>query len=381
MGSPVAEAPVAAAVRTLPRITGLSSRLLTVPLLRSWGAEAPENHVIVTEVRTDDGGTGHGFSWTPTIGPQAVQALLDFDVAPFITGLEANPESVWDQLWKRLHEAGGGGLTTIAMAGADLALWDLQARRAGTSVTRLLGQRQDSVEVYGSGVNLHYSIGELVAQVERWVAAGHNAVKIKVGKPDIREDMERVAAVRKVLGPHRKLMIDANQRWDLPATFRALEVLGEFGLEWLEEPLRADDLWAYRRLRQHSPVPIALGENLHNIYRFRDFIEAGAVDIIQPNIIRVGGITPFRRIVELARTHSIRVMPHLLPELSGQLALTMAEPTMVEDVEDASFEQLGVLDAPSPVQVRDSRLTLAGRPGLGFAFSGASADHQNRNSL
>jgi L-alanine-DL-glutamate epimerase-like enolase superfamily enzyme len=169
-------------------------------------------------------------------------------------------------------------------------------------------------------------------------------------------------------------MIDANQRWDLPATFRALEVLGEFDLEWLEEPLRADDLWAHRRLRKHSPVPIALGENLHNIYRFRDFIEAGAVDIIQPNIIRVGGITPFRRIVELARAHSIRVMPHLLPELSGQLALTMAEPTMVEDVEDASFEQLGVLDGPSPVQVRNSRLTLTGRPGLGFDFNRHSPD-------
>jgi L-alanine-DL-glutamate epimerase-like enolase superfamily enzyme len=366
--APVAAAPAADAARAVPRITGLSTRHLTVPLLRSWGEEAPENHVIVTEIQTDDGGAGRGFSWTPTIGPQAVKALLDFDVAPFIMGLEANPERVWDLLWKRLHEAGGGGLTTIAMAGVDLALWDLQARRAGTSVTGLLGQRQDSVEVYGSGVNLHYTLEELVAQVERWVSAGHSAVKIKVGKPDIREDADRVAAVRAVLGPGRKLMIDANQRWDLPATFRALEVLGEFGLEWLEEPLRADDLWAYRRLRKHSPVPIALGENLHNIYRFRDFIEAGAVDIIQPNIIRVGGITPFRRIVELARAHSIRVMPHLLPELSGQLALTMAEPTLVEDVEDASFEQLGVLEGPSPVQVSNSRLTLAGRPGLGFDF-------------
>ena len=165
-------------------------------------------------------------------------------------------------------------------------------------------------------------------------------------------------------------MIDANQRWDLPTTFRALDVLGEFGLEWLEEPLRADDLWAYRRLRKHSPVPIALGENLHTIYRFRDFIEAGAVDIIQPNIIRVGGITPFRRIVELARTHSIRVMPHLLPELSGQLALTMAEPTLVEDVEDASFEQLGVLDGPRPCR----SATAGSRSRAGRGWDSISAE-------
>lgn len=353
----------------VPRITGLRTRLLTVPLRRSWGQDAPENHVIVTEVQTDDGGAGHGFSWTPTIGPQAIKSLLDFDIVRFIAGLEANPETVWDLLWKRLHEAGGGGLTTIAMAGVDLALWDLQARRAATSVTALLGQRQDSVEVYGSGVNLHYSLDELVEQAQRWVAAGHRAVKVKVGKPDIREDAERLAAVRSVLGPDRKLMIDANQRWDLPTALRALEVLGEHDLEWLEEPLRADDLWAYRRLRKHSPVPIALGENLHTIYRFRDFIDAEAVDIIQPNIIRVGGITPFRRIVELARTHSIRVMPHLLPELSGQLALTLAEPTLVEDVEDAGFGQLGILEGPSPVRISDSHLTLTGTPGLGFRFS------------
>ncbi len=208
------------------RITGLTTRLITVPLLRSWGAEAPENHVIVTELTTDDGGTGHGFSWTPTIGPQAVKALLDYDIAPFILGLEANPEIVWDQLWKRLHEAGGGGLTTIAMAGVDLALWDVKARQAGTSVTGLLGQRQESVEVYGSGVNLHYTLDQLVEQARRWVAAGHNAVKIKVGKPELREDAERVAAVRQVIGPDRLLMIDANQRWDLAHTFRALEVLG-----------------------------------------------------------------------------------------------------------------------------------------------------------
>ncbi|UKA63266.1 mandelate racemase/muconate lactonizing enzyme family protein [Arthrobacter sp. FW306-04-A] len=361
-------APAVGTVPTVPCITGLSTRLLTVPLRRSWGAEAPENHVIVTELHTEDGGTGYGFSWTPTIGPQAVKALLDYDIAPFITGLPANPESVWDELWKRLHEAGGGGLTTIAMAGVDLALWDLQARQAEMSVTALLGQRQDSAEVYGSGVNLHYSLDELVAQAERWVAAGHRAVKIKVGKPDLREDAERVAAVRSVIGPDRKLMIDANQRWDLPATFRALEVLSGFGLEWLEEPLRADDLLAYRRLRKHSPVPIALGENVHTTYRFRDFIEAEAVDIIQPNIIRVGGITPFRRIVELARTNSIRVMPHLLPELSGQLALTLAEPTLVEDVEEASFEQLGILAGPSPVRFGNSRVTLADQQGLGFRF-------------
>lgn len=351
------------------KITALHTRLLTVPLRRSWGVEAPKNHIIATTVETDDGGTGHGFSWTPTIGPQAVKALLDNDIAAFAVGLPADPEPLWDALWLRLHEAGGGGLTTIAMAGLDLALWDLAARKADTSVPGLLGQRRESVEVYGSGVNLHYSLEELVAQAERWVTAGHSAVKIKVGKADIAEDVERVAAVRNVIGPDRALMIDANQRWDLPTTIRALSRLEQFNLHWLEEPLRADDLWAYKRLRKHSPVPIALGENVHTIQRFRDFIDAEAVDIIQPNIVRVGGITPFRRIVELARTNSIAVAPHLLPELSGQLALTLANAVAVEEVEDASFEQLGILRGPSPITIRNSRLYGTGRPGLGLQFA------------
>jgi L-alanine-DL-glutamate epimerase-like enolase superfamily enzyme len=355
------------------KITSLSTRLLTAPLRRSWGPEAPENHVIVTQVRTDDGGTGTGFSWTPTVGPRAVKALLDYDIAEFAVGQPALPEPLWDRLWKRLHESGGGGLTTIAMAGLDLALWDLAARQAGLPLCGLLGQRQASVEVYGSGVNLHYSLDELVDQVRRWVAAGYRGVKIKVGKPDLAEDVERVAAVRAVLGPDRRLMIDANQRWDLPTTLRALSRLQEFGLHWLEEPIRADDLSAYRRLRKHSPVPIALGENVHTIYRFRDFIDAEAVDIIQPNIVRVGGITPFRRIAELARINGIELAPHLLPELSGQLALTLEEPVAVEDVEEASFAQLGILAGTSPVQIRNSRLEATGLPGLGFSFGAGPA--------
>ncbi|MEX5237209.1 mandelate racemase/muconate lactonizing enzyme family protein [Kocuria arenosa] len=353
-------------------IAAVHTELITARLLRSWGPEAPRNHLIAVTVVADDGAAGTGFSWTPTIGARAVQALLDDDLAGFVRGRSEHPEVLWDDAWKFLHE-GGAGLTGIALAGIDLALWDLRARRAGLSVTDLLGRRQQDVAVYGSGVNLHYELDELQEQVGRWIAAGFGAVKIKVGRPDLREDVERVAAVRELLGPDRGLMIDANQRWDLPTARRALDALEPFAPSWLEEPLRADDLEGYRQLRRFSRVPIALGENLHNVYRFRDFIAAGAVDIVQPNIVRVGGITPFRRIVELARTHNVGIAPHLLPELSGQLALTLAEPTMVEVVEDAGFADLGILAGPSPVRVTGSRLEILDRPGLGLVLQQQSS--------
>ncbi|TDE10432.1 mandelate racemase/muconate lactonizing enzyme family protein [Jiangella asiatica] len=354
-------------------VTSMETRLLRVPLRRPWGPDVPRVHVIVVEVTTSDGGLGTGFSWTPTIGARAVQALLDDECAAFVVGGPADPAAVWDGLWRHLHEAGGGGITTIAMAGIDLALWDLHGKRLGASLVDVLGRRRDFVEVYGSGVNLHYSLDDLVAQATRWVEAGHGAVKMKVGKPDLDEDIERVAAVREVIGPRRRLMIDANQRWDLPTARRAVAALSRFDLYWVEEPLLADATWAYAQLRAAVDVPIALGENAHTIHRFRDLLDAGACDVVQPNVVRVGGVTPFLRIASLARTYGVSVAPHLLPDLSGQLALCLPDDTLVEDVEDASFPALGCLAAPSPVAMSAGRLTAdAAHVGLGLTFRPAT---------
>ncbi|MGY1550683.1 mandelate racemase/muconate lactonizing enzyme family protein [Microbacterium sp. A588] len=345
----------------------VETRSLRIALQRPWGSDVTQIRVIVVTVHTIDGRTGHGFSWTPSIGSSAVRAMIDDDLAPFLIGRPASP-AVWDQAWAHLHEAGGGGITTIALAGVDLALWDLQARSSGCSVTTLLGRRHDRLAAYGSGVNLHYPIDELVAQVRRWVDRGYSAVKIKVGKPDLAEDLERVAAVREVLGPQRQLFVDANQRWDLDSASRAIVALQAHDIGWIEEPLRADDLAAHIELRKRIDVPIAVGENLHTVHRFRDFLDAGVVDIAQPNIIRVGGITPFLRIAELVREYDAQLAPHLLPELSAQVAFTLPETCWIEDVEDAGFADLGVLTAPSGIQVHDGWATGEASVGLGMNF-------------
>lgn len=275
--------------------------------------------------------------------------------------------------WRHLHEAGGGGITTIALAGLDLALWDAAARAREVGVSTLLGRQRESVAAYGSGVNLHYSLDELIAQVRRWIDAGFEAVKIKVGKPDLADDLDRVGAVREVLGPHRDLMIDANQRWDLDTATRAVDALSRFDLTWIEEPLRADDLAGHVELARRIDVPIALGENLHTRYRFDDFLRGSAAQIVQPNVIRVGGITPFLQVAGVAAAHGAALHPHLLPELSGQLALALpaADGTpgpLAEDVEDAGFGELGALDGPSPVSVARGRLTVSDHVGLGIRF-------------
>lgn len=353
-------------------IQRLTTRLQRVPLTRPWGADVTSVGIVATHVVRSDGAEGWGFSWTPQIGAPAVQALLDHDIAPAAVGRSAIPGAAWQGVWEHLHEAGGGGLTTIALAGLDLALWDAEARAAGTGVSTLIGRRRDEVRAYGSGVNLHYSLDELRAQVQRWIDAGFDAVKIKVGRPDLAEDIDRVAAVRALLGPTRALMLDANQRWDLDTATRSIDALSPFDPAWIEEPLRADDLAGHTELARRIEVPIAVGENLHTTFRFDDFLRAGAAQIVQPNVVRVGGITPFLRIAELAASHGAALHPHLLPELSGQLAMTLpdsvAEP-LVEDVEDAGFGALGVLEDPPPVTISGGRLVENAHAGIGLRFS------------
>jgi len=348
-------------------IAAITTRALRIPLLRPWGADVTEISVIPVTVRDEDGAIGEGFSWTPSIGARAVRAMIDDDLAPFLRGCPASSE-VWDGAWEHVHEAGGGGVTTIALAGIDLALWDLRARREGLSLTDLLGRRHDRLPVYGSGVNLHYPLDDLVAQVRRWVRSGCRAVKIKVGKPDLAEDLDRVAAVREVLGPDRELFVDANQRWDLAAASRAIPALAAHGIGWIEEPLRADDLAGHAELRRRIDVPVALGENLHTVHRFRDFLDAEAVDIVQPNVVRVGGVTPFLRIAELAREREVRLAPHLLPELSAQLAFAMPETCWLEDVEQAGFAQLGALRAPTGLRIAEGWASGGPAVGLGMSF-------------
>lgn len=341
----------------------------TVALPRPWGPDVPVHHVLICEVVLDDGRAGTGFCWTPTIGAQAVRALLEDDVRAALIGMDPHPQAVWDRLWRHLREAGGGGVVTIALAGVDMALWDLHC--AGRGLADVLGRRRASVPVYGSGVNRHYTLDELVAQAERWKAAGYPAVKMKVGLPDLREDVERVAAVREVIGPDTPLMIDANQLWDLYRARRAVEALAPYRPHWLEEPLPADDVAAHVELRRSVDVPIAVGENVYTVYGFRDLITAGACDVIQPNVVRVGGITPFLRIAELARTFDVPVHPHLLPEISGQLALALPLPCMIEDVEDASFATLGLLDEPYPIRIDGAELRVDDHPGLGLHWTRA----------
>lgn len=357
----------------MTRIQQITVRRLRGVLARPWAADVTGNHLIVVKVTLDDGTHGVWFSWTPHVGASAVAAFLRDELVPRALGRPADPEALWSHLWAEVHEAGGGGITSIALAGIDTAVWDARARSRETSLADLLGRRRDTVPAYGSGINLHYPLDELVAQCERFVAAGSRAVKVKVGRPRLDDDLDRVAAVRAAIGPDVALRVDANQRWSLEQAIVASHALSAYDIDWLEEPLRADDQLGHRELARQGPIPLAVGENLHTVHRFADVIATGVAGVVQPNVVRVGGITPFREVARLAADAGVRLAPHLLPELSVPLALAHPEIECVEAVEGASFVELGVLDGPSPVHIADGAAQSVAPVGLGLTFRAAGA--------
>jgi L-alanine-DL-glutamate epimerase-like enolase superfamily enzyme len=349
-------------------VSAVTTRGFRLPMPVPWGPGADTQDLIVTTVQASNGKAGQGFSWAVRAGGAAVRAMIEADSGPAAVGGPVAPAAAWDRMWWHLREA-GGGITTLAIAAVDIGLWDLQAKAAGLSLADLIGRQRDEVPVYASGVNRHLSLDELTEQVHRWVGAGHTRFKIKVGLPSLDEDLQRVAAVRQIIGPRSLLMLDANQLWDLPAARRAARELSAFDIFWLEEPLPAEDLQAYARLRAAIDIPVAAGESLYTEAQFRDALLAGAVDYIQPNVCRVGGITPFLRIARLARLFGVPVMPHLLPDISGQLALCLPLRAMVEDIDQGSFAALGALAAPSGVTISAGHLQANTPPGHGLEFA------------
>jgi len=349
-------------------ITRVTSKVYRLPMPRPWGPAVTCQYLIATTVESSDGGTGQGFSWAVQAGAQAILAMVDADCGPAAAGGPVVPAAAWDRMWWHLRES-GGGIAPLAMAAIDIGLWDLQATAAGLCLADLLGRQRDRVPVYASGVNRHLSLNELKEQVSRWIAAGHSRVKIKVGLPSLEEDLERVAAVRQIIGPGRLLMLDANQLWDLPTARRAARALSAFDIFWLEEPLPAEDFQAYARLRAAIDIPLAAGESLYTEAQFRDLLLAAAVDFVQPNVCRVGGITPFFRIARLARLFDTPVMPHLLPDISGQLAMCLPLPAMIEDIDEGSFAALGALTGPGGVVITGDSLQAQALPGHGLAFA------------
>jgi L-alanine-DL-glutamate epimerase-like enolase superfamily enzyme len=321
--------------------------------------------LLVVDVTTDTGITGTGIGHTSGYGARAMETLITETLAERLIGAEVSPRRIWHDAWHYLHDLGGAGFTTTTLGAVDMALWDIVGKAAGVPTVDVLGRVRDRIPVYASGINLGKPLDELIEQVSRWKAAGFRAFKVKVGKPEIEEDVERLTKIREVIGS-LPLMVDANQGWGPELAPRRINGLRGLDLTWVEEPLLSDDVDAHARLRTQIETPIGIGENVYTLFQFRDYLAAGAVDFVQADIIRVGGVTPYLEIAALARAFGRPMAPHFMMELSGHVLCAVPNAYIGEDVEGGSLSALGALR--TPVTLSDGYYTPAESPGLGLDF-------------
>jgi L-alanine-DL-glutamate epimerase-like enolase superfamily enzyme len=341
------------------RITELETRLFRIPpAIRIEDAIQRTSHweFIVNTVRTDAGLTGTGFAYTNGMGGSAVRELVDTYVAPLVLGQDpVDVERIWRNCWWELHSLGSGGMTRLALATVDIALWDLLAQQAGVPLYRFLGGTRDQIPAYASAINIHLDGEPLLDQMRGFLAEGYRAVKMKVGRDNPQEDVDRVGAVRRVVGPGTRVMLDVNQA-----------MLRPFDPFWLEEPLLADDWEGHAHVRKATGVPIAVGETLYTRYEIATYIRAGAVDVIQADICRVGGFTEWLKIAKLAESFNLSVAPHFMLELSVHALCAVPNGLILEDLKGGSLSDMGLL--AEPTHVKNGTLAPPARPGHGIVF-------------
>ena len=330
------------------------------------GRQKPMTEIamLFAEIETKDGHRGLGFSYSKRAGGPGQFAHAK-EIAPALLGEDPSDIS---RLWTKLSWAGASvgrsGMAVQAIGAFDVALYDLKARRAGLSLSKLLGSQRDSVRCYNtSGGFLHTPIDQLVVNASASIERGIGGIKLKVGQPDGKLDIRRVETVREHLGDDVPLMVDANQQWDRPTAQRMCRIFEQFNLIWIEEPLDAYDNEGHAALAAAFDTPIATGEMLTSAAEHGELIRHRAADYLMPDAPRVGGITPFLKIAAQAEQAGLMLGPHFAMELHVHLGAVYATEPWVEH-----FDWLEPL-FNERLEIANGRMLVPTRPGLGLSLS------------
>jgi L-alanine-DL-glutamate epimerase-like enolase superfamily enzyme len=344
--------------------TGLYRIELPVPLSDSTHGTITHFELITARLRDTDGAEGVGYTYTVGAGGAAVHALIEQGLRPVLLGAEAEQiEALWQKMWWHLHYGGRGGSVSLAVSACDIALWDLKARRFNTPLWPLLGGFDPAVPCYAGGIDLDFPLDALLRQTDDNLAKGFRAIKMKVGRARLSEDVERVRAMRAHLGPDFPLMVDANMRWTVDAAIRAARALRDSNLIWLEEPTIPDDVAGHARIVRDGGLPIATGENLHTLHEFKQMIEAEGVTFPEPDVTNCGGITVFMKVAHLAEAYNLPLTSHGVHDLTVHLLAAAPNRSYLE-VHGFGLDRY----IAEPLVIRDGDAIAPERPGHGVAF-------------
>ncbi|WP_026871730.1 mandelate racemase/muconate lactonizing enzyme family protein [Inquilinus limosus] len=324
----------------------------------------------IVRLRDADGAEGVGYTYTVGRNGAAIDAILVREMPEIFSGEEADDiERLWQKAWWALHYGGRGGPTVLAISAVDMALWDLKARRAGLPLWNLLGGFDPKVPCYAGGIDLDLPLDDLLRQTDDNLAKGFRAIKMKVGRERLGDDVARVKAMRGHLGDEFPLMVDANMKWTVDQAIRAARALQPYDLTWIEEPTIPDDPAGHARIVREGGVPIAAGENLRTLWEFKQYIASGAVTYPEPDVTNCGGITPFMKIARLAEAFNLPVTTHGAHDVTVHLLAACPNRSFLEAHGFGLDRYIA-----EPLRIEEGVAIAPDRPGHGIEFDWAGLD-------
>jgi D-galactarolactone cycloisomerase len=325
----------------------------------------------LVRVETDEGISGMG---SCSGNGELIEAIVSKVLKPLLLGMDPRDiDAIWDKAYVRggHKEFGTRGVGVVALSGIDIALWDILGKARGVPLYQLLGGKcRDKVPVYATALYPEEP-SKVAKRAHGFAEQGFHGVKIKVGF-DLDQDIRIVRAVRDELGKDFVVMTDANQGYSLDVALKAADAFSDCGVFWLEEPLFVEDIEGHAILREKGRTPIAVGENLNMIYAFENFIVRGAVDFIQPDVARAGGITEIRKITALAATHKVPVSLHTWGDgvaLAASVHLSAALKDCIMMELDYTYNPLRQELLREPLELNNGYLVPPDKPGLGIELN------------
>lgn len=352
----------------MPRIAAVEPGFYRIPLPEvltdSMHGEMRAFELNTIRIRDADGAEGVGYTFTAGRNGAAVDAVLTREFPGIMAGEEADHiERLWQKAWWALHYGGRGGPTVLALSAFDMALWDLKARRVNLPLWNLLGGFDPKVPAYAGGIDLDLPLEKLLRQTDGNLAKGFRAIKMKVGRRHLHEDVARVRAMREHLGEGFPLMADANMKWTVDEAIRAARALQPHDPAWIEEPTIPDDPAGHARIVREGGLPVAVGENLRTLWEFKQFIACGGVTFPEPDVTNCGGVTPFMKIAHLAEAFNMPVTSHGAHDVTVHLLAACPNRSYLEAHGFGLDRYIA-----DPLQIEDGFAIAPDRTGHGIQF-------------